>query len=82
MSISGCRTDLVGITNNFLGTQDRGAQSSSRKAASAQGTADASLFRASLTRTINDLQIHVRPLSTGKVVDDTSNAGWNCGLVS
>lgn len=42
---------------------------------------EASLFRASLTRTVNDLQIHVRPLSTCKV-DDTSNADWNCGLKS
>ena len=38
------------------------------------------LFRASVFRTINDLQVHVRPLSTCKVVDDTMNADWNCGL--
>ena len=42
--------------------------------------ADASLFRASLNITINDLQVHVRPLSTCKVVHDTSNADWDCGL--
>jgi hypothetical protein len=41
-----------------------------------------SLFRASLFRTINDLQIHVRPLNACKDVDDTSNADLNCGLVT
>src|SRR5580765_6789293 len=37
---------------------------------------DRRLFRASLFRTINDLQIHVRSQNTCKVVDDASNADW------
>jgi hypothetical protein len=48
--------------------------------AATRQTVERSLFRASLTRTINDLQIHVRPLSTCKVVHDMSNADWKCGL--
>jgi hypothetical protein len=42
--------------------------------------AERSLFRASLIRSINDLQLHVRPLNTCKSVHDTLSADWNCGL--
>jgi hypothetical protein len=45
-------------------------------------TADASLFRARLSTSINDLQTHVRPLSSCKFVYVTSNADWSCGLHS